>query len=52
MTLKQEQESTEIMLDKLKEMSEVTFDDCDGAEGYALICSAMCDIYNALNTEN
>lgn len=51
MVIEQIKESTEIMLDKLKEMSEVTFDDCGSAEGYALICNAMCDIYNAITEE-
>ncbi len=50
MTIEQEK-ATEIMLDKLEEMSKVTFDDCESTEGYALICSAMCDIYNAITEE-
>lgn len=44
-------ESTEIMFDKLKEMSNVTFDDCESTESYAMLCSAMCDIYNAITDE-
>lgn len=47
----EELEAREILINKLREMSKVTFDDCDGAEGYALICSAMCDIYNAITAE-
>lgn len=47
----EELEARKILIDKLKEMSKVTFDDCDSAEGYALICSAMCDIYKAITDE-
>ena len=44
-------EAREILINKLREMSKITFDDCESTEGYALICSAMCDIYNAITEE-
>lgn len=39
-----EGEVKEILLDKLKEMSEVTYDCCEDMQGYAILCSAMGDI--------
>lgn len=39
-----EGEVKEILLDKLKEMSEVTYDCCEDMQGYAILCSTMGDI--------
>lgn len=39
-----EDEVKEILLDKLKEMSEVTYDGYEGMQDYAILCSAMGDI--------
>ncbi len=39
-----EDEVKEILLDKLKEMSEVEYSICEGTQDYAILCSAMGDI--------
>lgn len=38
----------EILLGKLEEMAEVTPDEFDDMQGYAILCSAMADLYNAI----
>lgn len=43
-----EQEAKEILFEKLKEMAEVTPDAFDDPQGYAILCSAMADLYNAI----
>ena len=44
-------EATDIMLDKLKEMAGITYDECESTEGYASVCMAMCNIYYSLTQE-
>lgn len=43
-----EQKAKEILLEKLEEMAEVTPDTYDDLQGYAVLCSAMVDVYNAI----
>ena len=43
-----EQKAKEILLEKLEEMAEVTPDAFDDLQGYAVLCSAMADLYNAI----
>lgn len=43
-----EQKAKEILLEKLEEMAEVTPDTYDDLQGYAVLCSAMADVYNAI----
>ena len=38
----------EILLEKLEEMAEVTPDAFDDLQGYAVLCSAMAEVYNAI----
>ena len=42
-----EDEVRQIMLDKLKEMSEIEFEDCENDE-YLTVCSVMNDITRTL----
>lgn len=43
-----EERAKEILLEKLEEMAEVTPDTYDDLQGYAILCSAMADLYNAI----
>lgn len=43
-----EQKAKEILLEKLEEMAEVTPDAFDDLQGYAAVCSAMAEVYNAI----
>ena len=43
-----EQEAKEILFEKLKEMAEVTPDAFDDLQGYAVLCSAMAEVYYAI----
>ena len=43
-----EERAKEILLEKLEEMAEVTPDTYDDLQGYAVLCSAMADLYNAI----
>ena len=43
-----EERAKEILLEKLEEMAEVTPDAFDDPQGYAILCSAMADLYNAI----
>ena len=43
-----EERAKEILLEKLEEMAEVTPDTFDDLQGYAVLCSAMADLYNAI----
>ena len=38
----------EILLGKLKEMAKIELDDLYDPQGYAVLCSAMADLYNAI----
>ena len=38
----------EILLGKLKEMAKIELDDFYDPQGYAVLCSAMADLYNAI----
>lgn len=52
MSLENIKEATDIMFDKLKEMSELTIEDFDDIAEYNGCCSVMCDIYKALIENN
>lgn len=43
-----EQKAKEILLEKLEEMAEVTPDAFDDLQGYAVLCSAMAEMCNAI----
>lgn len=43
-----EERAKEILLEKLEEMAEVTPDAFDDLQGYAVLCSAMAEVYNAI----
>ena len=43
-----EERAKEILLEKLEEMAEVTPDAFAAPQGYAILCSAMADLYNAI----
>ena len=43
-----EERAKEILLEKLEEMAEVTPDAFDDLQGYAVLCSAMAGLYNAI----
>ena len=43
-----EQKAKEILLEKLEEMAEFTPDTYGDLQGYAVLCSAMVDLYNAI----
>lgn len=43
-----EERAKEILLEKLEEMAEVTPDTYDDLQGYAILCNAMADLYNAI----
>lgn len=43
-----EQKAKEILLEKLEEMAEVTPDAFDDLHGYAVLCSAMAEMCNAI----
>nr|DAO95757.1 MAG TPA: hypothetical protein [Caudoviricetes sp.] len=43
-----EQKAKEILLEKLEEMAEATPDTYGDLQGYAALCSAMVDVYNAI----
>ena len=43
-----EQKAKEILLEKLEEMAEVTPDTYGDLQGYAVLCSAMADVYIAI----
>ena len=43
-----EQKAKEILLEKLEEMAEVTPDAFDVLQGYAVLCSAMAEVCNAI----
>ena len=43
-----EERAKEILLEKLEEMAEVTPDAFDDPQGYAILCSAMVEGYNAI----
>ena len=43
-----EERAKEILLEKLEEMAEVTPDAFDDLQGYAVLCSAMADLYHAI----
>lgn len=43
-------EAEKIMFEKLKEMSEIPFDECESAESYASLCIAMNEIYKTITT--
>lgn len=51
MSLENIKEATDIMFDKLKEMSSITFDECESTEAYASVCMAMCAIFDSLTQE-
>ena len=43
-----EQKAKEILLEKLEEMAEVTPDAFYDLQGYAVLCSAMAEVCNAI----
>ena len=43
-----EQKAKEILLEKLEEMAEFTPDTYGDLQGYAVLCSAIVDLYNAI----
>ena len=43
-----EQEAKEILFEKLKEMAKIELDDFYDPQGYAILCSAMADLNNAI----
>ena len=43
-----EQKAKEILLEKLEEMAEVTPDAFDDLQSYAVLCSAMAEMCNAI----